>query len=352
MTMGNPVFGHQRDEVQFWGRLEKQSLSLAPTPFYLFSTEPISQALEELRVIEKGLPIPVRHWLSCKTQPVRPLLNWWRRRGGSIEVVSEFEFLAALKEGFPPERILVNGPAKNRWLPRQSVRGILVNFDSWNEAQALLPLAKKLDWTVGVRCHTGEEFDPEHSDFPTQFGMQADEAVAALRNLKRADVRLEIIHFHLRTNVRSPQIYARAIDEVARICEMAKFNPKYLDCGGGYPPHHVVSHGGHRYDAEFDLVKLSRAYEIAARKFPDLRELWLENGRFVSARSGVLVMRVWDVKERKNLRQLICDGGRTMNALISSWEMHEIFSVPKRGGPTCLIAVCGPTCMAFDQRLH
>ena len=49
------------------------------------------------------------------------------------------------------------------------------------------------------------------------------------------------------------------------------------------------------------------------------------------------------------MRHLICDGGRTTQALVSHWEDHALWSIPKRGGPTCLTAVDGPTCMAFDQ---
>ena len=94
---------------------------------------------------------------------------------------------------------------------------------------------------------------------------------------------------------------------------------------------------------------MADAFRRWTPRFTGLRELWLENGRFVSARSGVLVVTVLDVKERAGLRQLICDGGRTMNALVSNWEEHGLFSVPQRNGAPALTAVHGPTCMAFDQ---
>src|SRR5579862_9370705 len=102
--------------LDFWKAIVREALGLAESPFYLFSVDPIQQALAELETIGQGLSVPIRHWLSCKTQPVRPLLRWWRAQGRPIEVVSEFELLAALREGFPPEQILVNGPAKQRWL--------------------------------------------------------------------------------------------------------------------------------------------------------------------------------------------------------------------------------------------
>ncbi len=81
----------------------------------------------------------------------------------------------------------------------------------------------------------------------------------------------------------------------------------------------------------------------------EAQELWLENGRWLSARSGVLVVKILDVKERRGMRQLICDGGRTMNALVSVWEQHELLPLARRRGPNMLTAVHGPTCMAFDQ---
>jgi diaminopimelate decarboxylase len=224
-----------------------------------------------------------------------------------------------------------------------------VNLDSPTECEALLPLALELDWCLGVRCQTRQEIDPDHPRYPTQFGMPKEEAVPIIQRLVRAGARLETIHFHLRTNVESPSVYEAALREVEDVCKSAGFAPKYLDCGGGFPAPHVTSRRGLAYDRDFDRAELAQVYTRALTHFPSVRELWLENGRFLSARSGVLVMRILDIKERGPVRYVICDGGRTMNALISTWEKHELFAMPERGGPTRLTGVCGPTCMAFDQ---
>jgi len=318
-----------------------------PTPFYCFSIVPIQQAIAELD--RHFGHLPVRHWLSFKTQPLRPLVQWWRQQGRLVEVVSEFEFLAARAEGFAPERILINGPAKHHWLPRHGLRKLNVNFDSLNEVQALAPLAKKLDWTCGVRFLTREEFDPEKPEFATQFGLTPDEAIQAIRKLRRAGVRLETAHFHLRTNVASAAIYERALREIAETCRTADFSPHHIDCGGGFPAPRVKTRSGQPVDKDFDLTATARVYERAFRLFPEAREVWLENGRWVSARSGVLVVKILNIKERSKVRSLICDGGRTTNALISNWEAHDLFALPERRGPAVLTAVHGPTCMAFDQ---
>lgn len=335
--------------MTFWRNLVHQSLDLAPTPFYLCSVEPIEEALAELAFLQAQVPLPIRHWLSLKTQPLSPLLSWWKQRGHGVEVVSEFELRAALEAGYEPGDILINGPAKHRWLHGYQVPNLRVNFDSATEIKSLLPLARRLNWSVGIRCQTNEEFDPDQPPYRPQFGMPLDEAAAALKHLKRAGVRLETIHFHLRTNVDSAKAYSRGIWDVALLCQASGFVPKYLDCGGGFPAHHVQSPTGAPFDVRFDLREIAAVYERALKVFPGLRELWLENGRFVSARSGVLVVRIWDTKELEQGRHLICDGGRTMNALVSTWEAHEIFTLPPRRGAMRLTSVCGPTCMAFDQ---
>jgi diaminopimelate decarboxylase len=342
-----PTFDHPPAECAFWRSIVSPMLMRQPTPFYVFSVTPIRAALAELGVQFGHLP--VRHWLSCKTQPLRPLLRWWRAQGRGIEVVSEFEFCAALKEGFRPENILLNGPAKHHWLPRHARRSLRVNFDSIAEMRALLPVAQRLDWSVGVRLNTREEFDPEAPQYPTQFGMTAAEAVRALAKLKQTEVRLEMLHFHLRTNVASPAIYERALAEGLEVCDRADFRPRYVDLGGGWPPPRVLTREERPVAAAFDLPAMARVCDRALKLFPGLRELWLENGRWLTARSGVLVVRILDVKARRGMRSLICDGGRTMHALVSNWEAHELLTLPPRRGPHVLTTVNGPTCMAFDQ---
>jgi len=341
-------FGHTRATIEFWQKLAKRALQDGgQTPFYLFAVAPIKQALSEFA--QAFAVLPMRQWLSLKTQPLRPLLSWWRKRGFGVEVVSEFELLAALKEGFAPKDILVNGPAKHHWLTRHECERLNVNFDSAAEIQALLPIARRLDWSCGIRVQTRQEFDPEEPAYPTQFGFTAQEAVPALKKLTKAGLRLETIHFHLRTNVPTAVIYKRALEETGEICKLAHFQPKHLDCGGGFPPPHVLTREGEPVDRNFSLSEMAKVYQHALRRFPGAQQIWVENGRWLSARSGILILQVLDTKQRRGMQHLICDGGRTLNALVSNWEQHELSTLTARSGRNIPTTVSGPTCMAFDQ---
>ena len=160
---------------------------------------------------------------------------------------------------------------------------------------------------------------------------------------------METVHFHLRSNVSSVAIFERAIAEVTAVCQAAKFHPLHLDIGGGVPVRHVLTRGSKVFDGEFGLGSFAEMLRQSVKLFPALREIWLENGRFVSSGGGALAIKILDVKERGGVRQLICDSGRTLNALHSLWEQHALIPLEERVGEEVLTVVHGPTCMAFDQ---
>ena len=124
-----------------WHPLVNESVGRWGTPCYLFSWLPVLEALDELEGLRSNLPI--RHWLSFKTQPMRPLLNMWRKRGSGVEVVSEYELRAALSEGYAPDQILVNGVAKHTWLGRTRVPNLRVHVDSPRELPIVTELANE-----------------------------------------------------------------------------------------------------------------------------------------------------------------------------------------------------------------
>jgi diaminopimelate decarboxylase len=159
----------------------------------------------------------------------------------------------------------------------------------------------------------------------------------------------EVLHFHLRTNVAGAGIYAEALEEALALADDAGWRPRVVDLGGGLPPRHTTGRDGRAYDADMSLTEFAAGIRARLAGRPEIAEVWLENGRFLTAGSGVLVLRILDVKERRGLRQLVCDGGRTLHALVSNWEQHLLSPLEPRGGAEAPTVVHGPTCMAWDQ---
>lgn len=131
----------------------KEAVSNYGTPVFVFRWEPVAKRLSEL--CDALNDLPVRFWYSFKTCPLPILMDRWKRTGQAVEVVSEFELQGALRTGFLPEQILVNGVAKHRWLPRHRIKGLRVNFDSISEIRAVGELARELDWSTGRTVPSG-----------------------------------------------------------------------------------------------------------------------------------------------------------------------------------------------------
>jgi diaminopimelate decarboxylase len=320
-----------------WRNVAALAVALCGTPAYVTRQRPIEEALAQL---EAGYGATVYSWLSFKTHPLPALLAWWRGTGRGVEVVSEVELIAARQLGCSTEQLLVNGVAKHSWLHRHPIPRLRVHFDSPGEIDGLLSLALQCEWRVGIRVHAPDERDARDGHFGGQFGMTTDEAVSSLRRLERAGAKVESIHFHLGQRPQSPQAYSRAVAELASVCRAASFRPRFVDCGGGLPS---VS------DAGPALAGLRTAIAEAQAEFsPELEQVWLENGRFVTQQSTVLAVRVLDVKDRPECRYLICDGGRTNHALAADQGPHPLLLVSDHPAKSRLTTVCGPTCMTDD----
>lgn len=263
-----------------------------------------------------------------------------------IEVVSPFELQAAMTEGFHAKRILINGPAKQRWLQTVESDYLNIQFDSLEEIRTLAPIAQTRNWQVGLRLHTSENRDPDDERFSDQFGITSTEVPEALEVLGSNNLQVNCISFHLHSNLRTVDSYLLSLEEVAQVVNVHRLRPPYIDIGGGLPaPGECI--GGADGKA-FNLGSMTNVYRRVRDLFPSVRELWLENGRFISSRAGALAVRVWDIKQRGDMRYLICDGGRVNHALPSDWQIHKLTVVPNRTGSDVMTTVCGPTCMAYD----
>ncbi len=322
--------------IEDWETAIEQAVERLGTPCYVTRVRPIIAALEQL---EGDRTDRVRSWLSFKTHPLPPLLRWWVASSRGVEVVSEVEFATARRLGCSVDQLLVNGVAKHDWLIRYPLPRLRVHFDSIGELDVLLPLAVRCGWRVGIRVHVPDERDARDDRFGGQFGMTVAEALTSLRRLAEAGADIQSVHFHLGQRLPDPGAYVRAVEHVAHVCDTAAFRPRFVDCGGGLPA---------RPSAEV-LDGLGAAIDLAHATFaPDLEQVWIENGRFVTEDSTALAVRVIDIKERVECRYLICDGGRTNQALAADKGPHPILLLPPRTGVPQLTTICGPTCMTDD----
>ena len=320
-----------------WRHLAGDAAAAFGTPCYVSRWRPVLSRLESL---ELCFDPPVRSWLSFKTHPVPQLAVAWIRSGRGVEVVSEAEFVTVRALECPVDQLLVNGVAKHAWLARVEAPRLQVHFDSVAEAKALLPVAVAQSWRVGLRCHVPAERDGRDRAFGGQFGLSGDEVRTVHSMLRAAGVTVCGLHFHLGQGQRLAGAYTEAMRYLVDVCRANEIAPRYIDCGGSIDA---------SADVDASVDELVAAVAQLRHELPGVEELWLENGRHLTAASAALVVRVLDVKDRPECRYFICDGGRTNHALAADNGPHRLLVIPARAGQKALTTITGPTCMTDDR---
>ena len=117
-----------------------------------------------------------------------------------------------------------------------------------------------------------------------------------------------------------------------------------IDLGGGIGVPEQLGHG------EIDLQKLDRGVAALAENFPQF-EFWMEPGRFLVAKAGVLVAVVTQLKGKGDVQYVGVATG--MNSLIRPalyGAHHDIRNLTRLEEPLSHpVTVVGPICETADQ---
>ena len=283
---------------------------------------------------------------SVKTNYLPAFLRTARDAGHGAEVVSRFEYELALRLGFPPARVVLNGPVKSPdLLARACAGGAVVHLDSAYEIDALERLAGSNDprsWRIGLRCNLALAGAPSRFGFDVPSG----ELEAAARRLRAIGVRVCGLHAHVATQ---PKTLAAFVARVRGLLVAAARlfpdrPPDHLDAGGGfYPP------GAPAAGPTFDDYAQAAANELVRQYGTDGPELVLEPGVAVALDAMSYVCRVLDVKTTGGKRIAITTGSvHTIRP--TGYERHSAITVVANGSRpgTEPVTLGGYTCMEHD----
>ncbi|CAN5657816.1 hypothetical protein BH23GEM5_BH23GEM5_14570 [soil metagenome] len=229
---------------------------------------------------------------SMKTNPHPSLVALAEGAGMFAEVISGAELRQALASGFPPERIILNGPAQH-WPAGPAPDGPLMaafadspqSFGRWLAESP--PAARYL----GIRLRP---VTLDSSRFGTSFGSpkRFAETVALLKSLPPEQ---EIgTHFHFASDVIGPARWMEVYESVihwAEAIQQAIGRPiRCLDVGGGWFPDD--------FDREM-LPRLESLMEAAAELLPELARFFVEPGKAMAQPTMALVTTVLETRRSK-----------------------------------------------------
>lgn len=326
------------------------------TPLFIYSAE---QLADEWRVLRGGLPAEVEILYSVKANPSIAVVELFSGLGAGFEISSAGELMAVERAGGDLSRTIFCGPGKSAAeLGKALDAGVgLIAVESQREllllekeCQARAVSAKAL---LRVNPCLGYG-DPKMSG-ATQFGMDpatAQDTLLVACGLE--NVRVVGIHGFIGTRILEWLKLAwnfEAVSEMAAtLAAHTSTGLSVIDFGGGFG---VPSFNG---DQELDVAALGEVLGDMITghrlKNPAASRFFVECGRRLTARAGMLVTEVLDVKKTAGKVFVVVDcginalGGR--DALLGSKAQPVRFLSPSPGEEDEL-TICGPLCTPADR---
>ena len=341
--------------VPSWWRVRRASLldeAKKGTPRYVLDEETLHESLRAL----KSLRAVDRVFYALKANPHPAVLRAVTSFGFGLECVSPGEldhaFAVCAEGGAPldPQRVLFTPNFVGaREYEDALARGVNVTVDN------LHPLEKHGDIFAGksilLRVDPGQ--GAGHHKYvhtggaSSKFGIPKGDLERARVLVDKHKIKVVGLHAHVGSGILDPDNWTGVGTTLLQARELFP-DVKVVDVGGGLGVPEKPGQGPLDLAAVDDgLLQLkSAAASVGGRGI----EVWLEPGRFVVARAGVLLLSVTQLKTKGPTTFVGVDGG--MNALIRPalyGAYHEIVNLSRLDDKaTTTATVVGPICESGD----
>jgi diaminopimelate decarboxylase/aspartate kinase len=291
----------------------------------------------------------VEHWAyAMKANWHAQILQRVYAAGLSLECVSqgELEHAFASVPGLAPDRVLFTPNFAPRAEYEYGVaKGVRVTLDNlyplkmWPEVFRGKEIFVRIDPGFGRGHHSHVRTAGVHTKFGVSMS-DADELIALTRS---AGARVTGLHAHTGSGIFD---VANWTETGALLVGLAERFPEVgvINLGGGIGVPEQIGHN------EIDLDDLERGVAALAKQIPRI-EFWMEPGRYLVAKAGVLVAVVTQLKGKGDVQYVGIATG--MNSLIRPalyGAHHDIRNLTRLGEPMShRVNVVGPICESADQ---
>jgi bifunctional diaminopimelate decarboxylase / aspartate kinase len=334
--------------LNWWEHPQKRAALLAiatrESAAFVYDAETLDAAIGSVLRVKS-----VKRWAyAMKANWHADILRKVYSAGLTLECVSrgELEHAFASIPALDPERVLFTP----NFAPRAEyefgfARGVRVTLDNlyplqmWPEVFRGREIFLRIDPGFGRGHHSHVRTAGVHTKFGIPIA-EADELVALTRAV---GVKVTGLHAHTGSGILD---VANWTETGALLGALAERFPDVtvVDLGGGIG---VPDQSGH---SEIDLEALDRGVAALAKGFPHI-EFWMEPGRFLVAKAGVLVALVTQLKGKGDVHYVGVATG--MNSLIRPalyGAHHDIRNLSRLEEPMSRrVNVVGPICESADQ---
>lgn len=284
------------------------------------------------------------------------ILKLIKKQNCGVDVVSLGEIKRSLEAGFTMQDIIFSGVGKSKvelsWAIKNDIYQI--NVESLSEIKKISVLTKQLNKSVNLGLRINPEVDAEtHKSISTalkdsKFGLDLETARIAIQVIaNNPQLHLTALSFHLGSQIMNMSVFEKALAVMKPFYLQTKSKCPELNCfdlGGGIGIDYRNS------DSDEDHKRWLQLQDVFENELSDFEAFYqLEIGRFLVARSGVMISRVEVIKETPHKRFLILDAGMTQlmrPALYGAY--HEILPLKFVNGTLTEYDIVGPICESTD----
>jgi diaminopimelate decarboxylase/aspartate kinase len=332
----------------WWEQPHKRSalleIAARESAAYVYDSETLDAAIAAVRGVKS-----VGRWAYAMKANWHPeILRKMYDAGLTLECVSQGELTHAFASvpALDPKRVLFTP----NFAPRAEyefgfAKGVRVTLDNlyplkmWPEVFRGREIFLRIDPGFGRGHHSHVRTAGVH----TKFGIPISETDELVELANACEVRVTGLHAHTGSGIFDVSNWT---ETGSLLAELARRFPQVtvINLGGGIGVPDQTGHG------EFDLRLLERGVAALARDFPHV-EFWMEPGRFLVAKAGVLVAVVTQLKGKGDVQYVGVATG--MNSLIRPalyGAHHDIRNLTRLTEPMSRrVNVVGPICESADQ---
>lgn len=334
------------------------------TPLYVLSENEILRRLGELKdcFIDKYPDVRVAY--AAKAFFTLYMARLLEKEGMCVDVVSEGELYTAVKAGFPPERIEVNGNNKLREEIELAVEyGVgRIIIDGMSELEIIEDVCrekgKKMKvlyrLTPGVKSSTHDYIVTGKKD--SKFGLPIEDDVifpAVEKAMKSDYVELLGFHFHVGSQLFDNSSHLQALkiilDLAEKLQETTGFVLREINLGGGFGVTYVDE-----VRKPFDYFlnpMMEMIKDFASKNKVEMPAVVIEPGRSIVAEAGITLYTVGAIKDIKGIRKYAAvDGGMTDNIRPALYQAEYTGVIANRADEKVQekVTVCGKCCESGD----
>ncbi|XP_064603368.1 uncharacterized protein LOC135468845 [Liolophura sinensis] len=275
-------------------RFEQSGVSGSATPFYLYNQARIEYNLDSYTSALDKLAIPYILGYAAKANHNLEILSVLRKHSQavSLTLVSGNELLLALKAGFEPRNLVLNGNGKKRWELKLGVeKGCLINVDSEFGLYHTVKVCNDLGKSARVLLRINPDIDPDVHPYistglgETKFGVELDGLEPLLEKIRDEPlIQLVGLHSHLGSTIDNTRVFRESVEKMLeltnKVKQMGFKDIKYIDIGGGlginYAKYANRTLSNQHHAITWDADKPREILQLVSEKlkaYPETREI-------------------------------------------------------------------------------